>query len=452
MSDKQDFSDIGEKIQNAIQDAIASGDFGQINIVVKDTVGSAMDEVRKQVNQVHDRINRSSEKGGQDGDGAYNAEGRDAGRRDYASRYRSRTPRYPRTPRDREEARHGQEDCQQPASQLQGYRNTGTAGMKRYFSRNGKVAGILYAVFGGIGFGGFGLIALILLIVLLTAGKVPLSALILFSLLTAGFAVMLGKGCGLQTRLKRAERYLKLVREDKYMKIEDLAARTGQSARRVRKDIRKMIQAGNFPEGHLDEKETVFVLDDETWEQYLTELKQYREKQRLEESGRQTAKVQPQEQRRELTAEEQIEKEGHAYMDRLRELNVQIPGEVISNKLYQLDYLLRRIFQVLKEHPEKCPQMRKFMDYYLPTTVKLVESYADFDKAGVQGDNIMTARAEIEKTMDTISQAFEKLLDDMYQDAAFEAAADAKVLKTVLAQDGFMKSEFNLNREKEGEQ
>lgn len=77
------------------------------------------------------------------------------------------------------------------------------------------------------------------------------------------------------------------------------------------------------------------------------------------------------------------------------------------------------------------------MDYYLPTTVKLVESYADFERAGVDGENIRTAKAEIEKAMDTINQAFRKLLDDLYRDAAFEAAADAKVLKTVLAQDGF---------------
>lgn len=91
---------------------------------------------------------------------------------------------------------------------------------------------------------------------------------------------------------------------------------------------------------------------------------------------------------------------------------------------------------MLREHPEKRPQMRKFMDYYLPTTVKLVESYADFDRAGVEGENIRIAKAEIEKAMDTINQAFEKLLDDLYRDAAFEAAADAKVLKTVLAQDG----------------
>lgn len=135
-------------------------------------------------------------------------------------------------------------------------------------------------------------------------------------------------------------------------------------------------------------------------------------------------------------------------MDRLRQLNLEIAGETISNKLYQLDYLLQRIFAVLKEHPEKCPQMRKFMDYYLPTTVKLVESYADFDKAGIRGENIMSAKTEIEKTLDTINQAFAKLLDDMYQTAAFEAAADAKALKTILMQDGYMKSEFSERKEK----
>lgn len=450
MNDRQDFSDIGEKIKDAVQDAVATGDFGHINRIVNDTVGSAMDEVRRQVNQVHDRMNRPLGSAGReeapDGDIA----DRETGRRYDTSRYRTRTPRYPRAPRYPQETQRREQNV----SDTQVYRSAGQTGLRRIFNKNGKVAGILFTVFGSIGMGGFGLTALILLIILLATGRIPFLLVMLFGILTAGFAVMLGKGCGLRARLKRAERYLKLVKEDMYMKTEDLAARTGQSVRRVRREIRKMIQTGIFPEGHMDEKESIFVLNDETWDQYLAELKEFQEKQRLEESSRQTVKSQPWQeepgQGEGLSAEQQIEREGHAYMDRLRELNVQIPGEVISNRLYQLDYLLQRIFLVLKEHPEKCPQMRKFMDYYLPTTVKLVESYADFDRAGVQGENIMTARAEIEKTMDTINQAFEKLLDDMYQDAAFEAAADAKVLKTVLAQDGFMKSEFDLKTQKEG--
>ena len=91
--------------------------------------------------------------------------------------------------------------------------------------------------------------------------------------------------------------------------------------------------------------------------------------------------------------------------------------------------------------------MYKRQEYYLPTTVKLVESYAEFDSAGVEGENIRTAKEEIEKTMDTINEAFEKLLDDLYQNAAFEASADARVLKTVLAQDGYMKSDFEKQEE-----
>lgn len=454
MNDKQDLNDIGDRIRDAVQDAIATGDFGQINIIVSNTVGGAMDEVRRQVNQVHDRINRPLDNGGRRTDNAG-----DSGRQDYASRYRNRnttrTPGYPRTPRYPRQNQGGQTVREySSSSETTGYRSQNpNTKLRRFIRPNGKVAGILYTVFGSIGMGIFGLTSLGFLITLIAAGPDYgwgwLTA--LFFLITGGFAIMLGKGCGLQARLKRAERYLKLARENMYLRLEDLAAHTGQSVRKVRRDVRRMLQSGIFPEGHMDANETVLVLNDETWDRYLAEQKEYLERQRLEEAGKREAVREQQEAGKDLTAEEQIEKDGHEYMNRLRELNVQIPGEVISNKLYQLDYLLQRIFMVLKEHPEKCPQMRKFMDYYLPTTVKLVESYADFDRAGVQGENIKSAKAEIEKTMDTINQAFEKLLDDMYQDAAFEAAADAKVLKTVLAQDGYMKSDFSLNLEKEGE-
>lgn len=76
------------------------------------------------------------------------------------------------------------------------------------------------------------------------------------------------------------------------------------------------------------------------------------------------------------------------------------------------------------------------MDYYLPTTLKLVQTYADFDEVQIQGENILNAKQEIEKTLDTINQAFEKLLDDLFMDAAFDATTDAQVLQTLLAQEG----------------
>ena len=394
MSEKQDFSDIGEKIKNAVQDAVESGNFGQMNYVVKDTIDCAMDEVRRQVSQAHDQL----------------------------IKFNRENIRPERTERQKK----------LPAA---------------YIYKRGRVSGILLTVFGSIGTGIFGFLAfLILVAALVTWNLSGIGATLILAVPGVFSAGLLRKGCSLRARLQRAERYLKLTGEKMYMEIRELAARTGQSVRRVRKDLRSMLNAGIFPQGHMDLQETVFVLDDETWEQYLSLQREWEKKQLQQEAG-QTAVFQdsPEE---EIPEEILIEHEGREYMDRLRQLNLEIAGETISNKLYQLDYLLQRIFAVLKEHPEKCPQMRKFMDYYLPTTVKLVESYADFDKAGIRGENIMSAKTEIEKTLDTINQAFAKLLDDMYQTAAFEAAADAKALKTILMQDGYMKSEFSERKEK----
>ena len=422
MNEKNDFSDIGNRIKEAIQDAVGSGDFGQLNEVIKGTVNGALDEVGKQVEQVGNAMGR-------------------------------RVPRYPRS---------GPAGAGYQTAQAY-EREDGTTVYRtplpqrvrnRIFYKNGKVSGILLTVFGSIAAGAFGIPALILFITWMITAKAALSTLsIVFLVLASAGGLMLWQGCRIRKRLTRAERYLKLAGEDMYIWMRDLSERTGLSEARLRRQVKGMIRDGFFPEGHMDEDGSIFVLNDETWEQYLEEREEYEAKQIAEQKKvrqeKQNAKS-VQEESPEREAQRRLEQEGHDYMEQLRELNLQIPGEVISNKLYQLDYLLNRIFTALREHPEKSAQMRRFMEYYLPTTVKLVESYAEFDRAGVEGENIKKAKCEIEKTMDTIISAFEKVLDDLYQDAAFEAAADAKVLKTILAQDGYAEHEFEVSGKKEG--
>lgn len=478
MGDRQDYSEIGDRIRNAVQDAVETGDFGHINDILNDTVNGAMEEVRWQVNQAHDRISRSAN-GRSSANDRQDFDRKRPEERDYSARYRGKSAHYTRRTRyssQRAEAEAVDGDYREvcrdtgggsaaadPGKDQNGvpYAQSGEQTVQKYSGRrmlpsvylnkNGRVAGILCTVFGSIGLGIFGLTTLGCLIALIVKQSGKAAGLtLLFGLLTGGSAVMMGKGCSLQGRLKRAERYMKLAKDKMYLELEELAARTGQSLRRVRRDVRSMLNDGIFPEGHLDAQEKLLILNDETWQQYEAAQAEYENNRRLEAQEKEQTKENERE-GMDLTAEQQIEQDGRTYMERLRQLNAEIPGEVISNKLYQLDYLLQRIFMVLKEHPEKCPQMRRFMDYYLPTTVKLVESYADFDRAGIQGENIRNAKTEIEKTMDTINQAFEKLLDDMYQDEAFEAAADARVLKTLLAQDGYMESEFSMNTQKEGE-
>lgn len=83
----------------------------------------------------------------------------------------------------------------------------------------------------------------------------------------------------------------------------------------------------------------------------------------------------------------------------------------------------------------------KMMEYYLPTTVKLLEAYQRLDGQPVQGENIMTPKQEIEKTLDTLNKAFEKLLDSLFEDVAWDVSSDISVLHTMLAQEGLTENE-----------
>ena len=128
--------------------------------------------------------------------------------------------------------------------------------------------------------------------------------------------------------------------------------------------------------------------------------------------------------------------EGNAYIEQIRKSNDAIPGVEISNKMYYLENVIRRIFKRVEQHPELIDDLHKFMDYYLPTTVKLLQAYEELDKQDVEGDNIKTAKKEIENTLDTINQAFENLLDSFFRDTAWDVSTDISVLKTMLAQEG----------------
>lgn len=174
---------------------------------------------------------------------------------------------------------------------------------------------------------------------------------------------------------------------------------------------------------------------------------------RVEEGLRKRTKVQAEqkkEQRREEKKEAQeispeiqeMVQEGGRYITSLREANDAIPGEVISAKLDKLELIISKIFESVIRHPEQAGEMKKFMEYYLPTTLKLVNTYREFDGLPVKGENVTTAMTEIERTMDTIIVAFEKLLDDLFQDTAFDVSADISVLEAMFAREGYKESDF----------
>ena len=127
---------------------------------------------------------------------------------------------------------------------------------------------------------------------------------------------------------------------------------------------------------------------------------------------------------------------GEAYIKKIHASNDAIPGEEISAKIAKMEQIVEQIFQRAEEHPEIIPDLKKMMDYYLPTTMKLLEAYEELDVQPVQGENIISSKKEIEDTIDTLNIAFEKLLDSLFQDTAWDVSSDISVLHTMLAQEG----------------
>ena len=128
--------------------------------------------------------------------------------------------------------------------------------------------------------------------------------------------------------------------------------------------------------------------------------------------------------------------EGYAgILRQIRELNDRIADEALSAKLDRLEQLSGRIFKLVEENEEKRAAASTFLNYYLPTTLKLMENYANFEEAGVSGENLSQAKAKIEKTMDSIVAGFEHQLDALYRTDAMDIASDIQVMETMLRRD-----------------
>lgn len=443
MNDDQNQSKTGDQIKDALTDALQSGDFSNLNHLVSQTVVNTLNEVGIPftLNDIgtHENLqNNQAKKAPPDW--------QEQLQRQQAERQR----RQEQLQRQQAERQRRQEQSQlrqaeQQRRQEQPIRRTADISLVK-MKKVGGVSGVLYQVFGGIGLGITGIVTFVRLIALAAEATTAAGWIvnIVFLLLFFG---MIQLGISRKKRLKRAERYVLLCDYKMFGDISNLARNTGKKERYVVKDLQKMLSLGIFPEGHLDEQNTCFMLNDVVYRQYL----EAENNRRLRENAslnapkqNNPAQIPETESAPEATNNQENElnamvAEGMNYIHKLRDLNDKIPGEVISSKLFRLESLLKEIFDSIREHPEQMHRMHKLMDYYLPTTLKLVEAYEDFDQVSAPGEEIIKAKSEIENTLDTINKAFTELLNNLFQDAVFDATTDAQVLKTMLAREGLMR-------------
>ena len=239
---------------------------------------------------------------------------------------------------------------------------------------------------------------------------VPLLACLMF--MAGGIALMVN-GIGGRGRSERYVNYLAYIGANREVDLARMAAAFDVSVRKLCKDLRHMLAKGILPTGYLDLAEGKL---------YLTEMG-YRA-------------PEPEKEPTEEEKEEQDAQREDAILQEIRQVNDDIPDEEMSAKIDRIEEITGKILDYQKKHPNRQGQLRTFLNYYLPTTLKILRAYAQLEAQGIEGENISAAKARIESMMDQVVAGFEKQLDKLFQDDAMDIAADVEVLENMLKKDG----------------
>lgn len=234
--------------------------------------------------------------------------------------------------------------------------------------------------------------------------------------LAAAGGAMLYSGVNMDRQLKRYAKYLAVMGDREAISVEELARTLGYSERRVEKDLQRMIDKSYFGGKAYLNVELGYLLRSGQADEVL-------KRRQREEAARET----------ETPREAETGYSG--ILRNIRRANDRIADPALSAKIDRLEDITARIFRAVEEDPKKRGRIDTFLNYYLPTTQKLLDSYAQFEAAGVEGENLRQAKSRIEATMDAIIQGFEHQLDELYKADVLDVDSDIRVMETMLRRD-----------------
>lgn len=224
----------------------------------------------------------------------------------------------------------------------------------------------------------------------------------------AGGGIVWGRGEYQAKLSRRTKRYILAIGAAKTMPLEEIAKRVNRPVDKAAKDLHKLIDKGYLgDDAYIDYEKGLFA---------------------------RFGAVEEEEKKPEPVPKEA--EEGYSGILReIRAANDRIADEALSSKIEKLEQISALIFKEVEAHPEKREKIRTFFDYYLPTTQKLLDTYAEFDAMGVEGENLRDTKERIEAMMDSIVEGFENQLDRLYSADAMDVASDIKVMETMLSRD-----------------
>ena len=288
---------------------------------------------------------------------------------------------------------------------------------------------------------------------------------IAFLAASVGCFIKCGKRGAERRMVKRFHECCTVIGLRQHVPVKELAKAVELSANDMRKQLQTMIARGYFGDGaYLDLAHSELVLPPvarETkqsggWRELVNEVLNMLRGDQVFSDDAQDADFRPAEPvKPEPAAQPEPEPQPEpakkpspasvkkTYMDELErilnelyQLNEQIEDEAVSARIDRIGTLTAGIFRAVIDNPGREQDVRKFMNYYLPTTLKLLKSYDMLEEQSYQGENIVASRKKIESVLDTLIAAFEKQLDRLFQNDALDIATDIDVLETMMAGDG----------------
>lgn len=444
-----DFSNVGEDIASSVNNSIKSGDFSHLSSDIGDIT-------RRFSNQIVDEVKGTPDKH------AYGEPIHEYGKTAYTydnqRRYEHNQRRY------EHEQDNGCNGNGQGAQNI----NSGDSGSMNGFGMNTQNGSSVYAsdyrnhfpttfnmnkvhhgtgvaelICGIMGSAVFGIaFAAMLISSIVVAGS---AAIMIGAAATGSFLVMsiagIVRGSGHTAISSNAREMARMIGARTYVPIAELSRRSGKTHDQVVKELKKLISKGIIPQGKFDENQTTLMLTDDMYKQYQTAVDE-RDRAENEKNARDDEQKKNYEN---LTSDvRSIIDEGKSYIVQIHEFNDRIPDETMSAKLSQLEDIMKRIFEQVEKKPSSADELHKLMNYYLPTTTKLIKAYIDVSEQPIEGQNIAETKHQIEDSLDVINKAFEKLLDGMFEDMNWDIRSDINVMKTMMAQDGLTNSDdFN---------
>jgi hypothetical protein len=252
----------------------------------------------------------------------------------------------------------------------------------------------------------------------------------LFLLIAVG-GMLLYIGTRKIKKARKYREYFAIIGQNQAVSLRQLAASTGTDYQTLCDDLSVLLDKGVFgPNAYLDLSTQHLILGAGGAQQV--------------ENQKQAAAQAAAKQASEAAARKaEAEDPSTALLKEIRRVNDDIPDPHLSQQIDRIEEITRQILQYQKGHPESAPQLHSFLSYYLPTTLKILNAYAEMEKQSIQGRNITETRQRIEKMMDKVVSGFETQLDQLYAGDRMDITSDISVLEQMLAQDG-LTSDFDM--------